>query len=122
MHKLAAVEESFAALEKALAMPEGVLVRTLEHYNRCAERGEDPLFHKAAKWLRPLSTPPYAALDCSTQRSLFGVFTLGGLAVADHGRGAERRGRGRAGALRGRPLHGGSDPRGPQLRERALDR
>jgi len=82
MHKLAAVEESFEALEKALSMPEGVLVETLTHYNRCAERGEDPLFHKAAKWLRPLQTPPYAALDCSTQRSLFGAFTLGGLAVA----------------------------------------
>ena len=85
MHKLAAVEESFEALEKALAMPEGVLVQTLEHYNRFAERGEDPLFHKAPKWLRPLQTPPYAALDCSTQRSLFGVFTLGGLAVAPTG-------------------------------------
>jgi hypothetical protein len=81
MHKLAAVEESFPALEKALAMPEGVLVGTLEHYNRCAARGEDPLFHKAPKWLRPLQTPPYAALDCSTQRSIFGALTLGGLAV-----------------------------------------
>jgi succinate dehydrogenase/fumarate reductase flavoprotein subunit len=71
--------------EKALAMPEGVLVQTLEHYNRFAQRGEDPLFHKAPKWLRPLQTPPYAALDCSTQRSLFGVFTLGGLAVSVSG-------------------------------------
>jgi 3-oxo-5alpha-steroid 4-dehydrogenase len=85
MHKLAAVEESFAALEKALAMPEGVLVQTLEHYNRFAQRGEDPLFHKAPKWLRPLQTPPYAALDCSTQRSIFGAFTLGGLAVSVSG-------------------------------------
>jgi 3-oxo-5alpha-steroid 4-dehydrogenase len=85
MHKLAAVEESFEALEKALAMPEGVLVQTIGHYNRFAERGEDPLFHKAPKWLRPLQTPPYAALDCSTQRSLFGAFTLGGLAVTPLG-------------------------------------
>ncbi len=85
MHKLAAVEESFEALEKALAMPDGVLVATLEHYNRFAARGEDPLFHKAAKWLRPLQTPPYAALDCSTRRSLFGAFTLGGLTVATTG-------------------------------------
>jgi succinate dehydrogenase/fumarate reductase flavoprotein subunit len=84
-HKLAAVEDGFAALEKALSMPEGVLVQTLEHYNRHAERGEDPLFHKAAKWLRPLSAPPYAALDCSTQRSIFGAFTLGGLAVTATG-------------------------------------
>jgi succinate dehydrogenase/fumarate reductase flavoprotein subunit len=85
MHKLAAVEESFEALEKALAMPEGVLVQTIEYYNRFAARGEDPLFHKAPKWLRPLQSPPYAALDCSTRRSIFGAFTLGGLAVTPLG-------------------------------------
>ena len=102
MHKLAAVEESFEALEKALAMPEGVLVQTLEHYNRCAQRGEDPLFHKAPKWLRPLQTPPYAALDCSTQRSLFGAFTLGGLAVATTGEVLSAEGEAIPGALRRR--------------------
>jgi succinate dehydrogenase/fumarate reductase flavoprotein subunit len=85
MHKLAAVEESFDDLEAALAMPPGALVETLEAYNRHAERGEDPAFHKARKWCRPLSEPPFAALDCTTQNSIFGVFTLGGLDVTPTG-------------------------------------
>jgi 3-oxo-5alpha-steroid 4-dehydrogenase len=80
-HKLAAVAESFAELESELGLPAGRLVDTLEHYNRCAERGEDPLFHKAPEYLRPLSAPPYAALDCSTDNSVFAVLTLGGLAA-----------------------------------------
>jgi len=80
-HKLVAVEESFEALEKALRMPSGVLVRTLEHYNAGVGRGEDVLFHKALRYLRPLQDPPFGALDCSTDNSVFGVFTLGGLAV-----------------------------------------
>ena len=85
MHKLAAVEESFEALEAALAMAPGALVASLEAYNRDARAGEDPVFRKAPGYLRPLSRPPYAALDCSTDNSIFGVFTLGGLAAAATG-------------------------------------
>ena len=81
MHRIAAVEETFPALERALGMPGGELVHTIESYNRAAERGEDPLFHKAPAHLRPLSVPPFAALDCSTANSFYGVFTLGGLAI-----------------------------------------
>jgi 3-oxo-5alpha-steroid 4-dehydrogenase len=84
-HKLAAVEESFAALESALGIPSGALVQTLETYNRFAAVGEDPLHHKAAKYLKPLVTPPFGALDCSTRGSIFGVFTLGGLSVRASG-------------------------------------
>jgi succinate dehydrogenase/fumarate reductase flavoprotein subunit len=80
-HKLAAVEETFEDIERALGMPEGELVHTLERYNRDAARGEDPLFRKAPDYLRPLSEPPYAAIDCCTDNSIYGVFTLGGLAV-----------------------------------------
>jgi 3-oxo-5alpha-steroid 4-dehydrogenase len=81
LHKLAAVAETFEELERELALPGGRLVDTLHYYNACAERGEDPLFHKAADYLRPLSAPPYAALDCSTSNSIFAVFTLGGLSA-----------------------------------------
>jgi 3-oxo-5alpha-steroid 4-dehydrogenase len=81
MHKIAAVAESFEELERELGMPPGRLVETLEHYNRCAERGEDPLFHKAKKWLRPLTAPPFAALDCTLAGSIWAAFTLGGLSV-----------------------------------------
>ncbi len=78
-HKLAAVAESFEDLEGELGMPRSSLTRTIAYYNECAERGEDPLFHKAAEHMRPLSKPPYAALDCSTGNSIFAAFTLGGL-------------------------------------------
>ena len=82
-----------------------------------------PCSTRRAKWLRPLQTPPYAALDCSTQRSIFGVFTLGRPRRRDHGRGAA--------APEGEVVPGlyaagrctrRADPRGAQLRERALDR
>jgi succinate dehydrogenase/fumarate reductase flavoprotein subunit len=85
LHKVVAVEESFAALGAALGMPEGALERTLADYNEWAARGEDPLFHKAPRHLRPLVEPPFGALDCTTSGSIFGVFTLGGLSVRAHG-------------------------------------
>jgi 3-oxo-5alpha-steroid 4-dehydrogenase len=78
-HKIAAVEETYEALEKELGMPEGQLVYTIEFYNRHAQLGEDPLFHKAEPYLRPLTASPYAALNCSVNRSLWAAFTLGGL-------------------------------------------
>jgi 3-oxo-5alpha-steroid 4-dehydrogenase len=80
-HKVVAVEESFEALGKALGLPVGVLPATMDQYNACAALGEDPLFRKQAKYLRPLTDPPFGALDCSTAGSIFGVFTLGGLSV-----------------------------------------
>jgi succinate dehydrogenase/fumarate reductase flavoprotein subunit len=92
LHKLAAVEESFEALERALGLPAGSLVLTMAYYNEHAARGEDPLFHKAAKHLKPLVEPPFGALDCSTDASFFGVFTLGGLAVRATGEVLDARG------------------------------
>ena len=80
-HRLAAVEESVEDLERALALPEGALVDSVALYNRCAERGEDPFFHKAAKWLRPLTEPPFAALDCRVGKTVIGGLTLGGLSA-----------------------------------------
>ncbi len=80
-HKLVAVEDNFPNLEKALGMPEGRLVETIEIFNRNAERGEDPLFHKSKDYLRPLHVPPYAALDCTTEGSIYGALTLGGLST-----------------------------------------
>lgn len=77
--EIAGVEESIEDLEKTLDMPEGQLRYTFDSYNRAAERGEDPVFHKAAKWIKPLLDPPYAALDISASKSLWAAFTLGGL-------------------------------------------
>ena len=73
------VEETIADLERSLEMPTGVLQGTVELYNRYAAVGEDPVFHKNARYLQPLVTPPYAAIDCSTDKVIWATFTLGGL-------------------------------------------
>ena len=78
-HEVAAVEATIADLERVLEMPSGELVHTVEAYNRFAARGEDPLFHKASDYLRPLSEGPYGALDCTLEGSVYAVMTLGGL-------------------------------------------
>ena len=62
-------------------MPKAGLERTLAHYNEHAEKGEDPEFHKVAKWLVPLSTRPYAALNMSLGEANYVGFPLGGLRV-----------------------------------------
>lgn len=79
--------ETLAELEEELGMPAGALEQTVSVYNRHAERGEDPYFHKDRKWLRPLKAP-FAAID--PRDGFFGGadagsgtgvqgFTLGGL-------------------------------------------
>ncbi|MFO0690899.1 MAG: FAD-dependent oxidoreductase [Myxococcota bacterium] len=77
--ELAGVEETIEELEKTLGLPEGQLVHTIESYNKHAEQGEDPVFHKAKKYLTPLVHPPFAALDLSVDKSVWATFTLGGL-------------------------------------------
>jgi succinate dehydrogenase/fumarate reductase flavoprotein subunit len=82
---LAGVGDTVAELEAELRLPEGSLQSTVEVYNRHAAIGADPLFHKAPEWLTPLVTPPFGALDCTTARSLYAVFTLGGLHTSPRG-------------------------------------
>lgn len=93
MHRVAAVADCFEDVESELGLPEGSLVQTMSLYNRHAAEGRDPLFHKAKRYLKPLVDPPFGALDCSTQGSIFGVFTLGGLAVAATGEVLDHAGR-----------------------------
>ncbi len=73
------VEDTVADLERSLGVPTASLQSTVDYYNRFAARGEDPLFHKNAALLEPLTTPPYAAIDCRTDKVLWATFTLGGL-------------------------------------------
>jgi succinate dehydrogenase/fumarate reductase flavoprotein subunit len=79
MHRIVAVEETIEALEQAMGLPESTLTTTVEFFNRHAAKGEDPLFHKAPEYLRPLSAPPYSALNMSVGKSIIPAFTLGGL-------------------------------------------
>lgn len=74
-----AVEESIEDLERAIELPPGSLQQTVAYYNRFAAQGEDPLFHKRAALLKPLDTPPFAAVDCGTDKVVWATFTLGGV-------------------------------------------
>jgi succinate dehydrogenase/fumarate reductase flavoprotein subunit len=78
-YPLAAVEETIKELESSLALPEGQLVETFSAYNAAAATKDDPTFHKASKYVKPLINPPYAALNLSVSSSLWAAFTLGGL-------------------------------------------
>jgi len=83
--EIAAVGETFEELERELGFAEGSLQSTLELYNRGAQRGEDPVFHKAPAHLVPLVQPPFAALDYSTETAIWAVFTMGGLRTTPDG-------------------------------------
>lgn len=80
-----ATESTILDLEAALGLPGTTLETTLDLYNRHAARGEDPIFHKDAKWLRPLERAPYAAFDVSLGRAPYLAFTLGGLSTLPTG-------------------------------------
>jgi 3-oxo-5alpha-steroid 4-dehydrogenase len=77
--EIVAVEETVEELERSLGFPSGGLQSTMAFYNEHAARGEDPLFRKGQEHLTPLVNPPYAALDYTTDKALYTVFTLGGL-------------------------------------------
>lgn len=73
------VGETVSEVEREAGLPEGALVGTVDFYNRHAERGIDPLFHKRPEALVPLRKPPFALVDCRVDRALWSCFTLGGL-------------------------------------------
>jgi 3-oxo-5alpha-steroid 4-dehydrogenase len=86
---------SVSELEGELGLPPRSLELTLELYNHHAAKGEDPQFHKRARWLRPIGTP-IGAMDVRAKRADgppdpadrgtgFRVFTLGGLETSTDG-------------------------------------
>jgi 3-oxo-5alpha-steroid 4-dehydrogenase len=76
--------ETAAELESEMGLPTGSLESTVHLYNRHAERGEDPLFHKGPHWVRPL-VPPLGAFDLRIGPAPYAPFTLGGLETAVSG-------------------------------------
>ena len=79
-YSVAAVGETIEEVERELGLPESTLAHTLAVFNRHADRGEDPLFHKRLPYLKPLDQPPYAAFDLSLRGGAwFPAFTFGGL-------------------------------------------
>ena len=74
--------ETVEEMEEGLGIPSGNLRRTLEDYNAAAARGEDPEFHKAPEWLKPLDRAPWGAIDLTPGSAFYAGFTLGGLKVS----------------------------------------
>ncbi|HPG25378.1 MAG TPA: FAD-dependent oxidoreductase [Myxococcota bacterium] len=83
--EIAAVGETWGDVEAELGLTPGSLTTTVAIYNQHAAKGEDPLFHKDAHWLKSLDEPPYAALACHLKEAYYPFFTLGGLRVRPTG-------------------------------------
>ncbi|MGI9284279.1 MAG: FAD-dependent oxidoreductase [Pseudomonadales bacterium] len=82
---IAGTGETIDELEQELQLPAGSLEHTVAFYNENAAKGHDPLFHKAAEWLKQIAAP-FAALDCTPGRGAFiPMFTLGGLDTLSSG-------------------------------------
>jgi 3-oxo-5alpha-steroid 4-dehydrogenase len=77
--------ETVEEMEKALGIPQGNLVATLNRYNEYAARHEDPDFHKQPEYVAPQDKGPWAAFDLSLGRAMYSGFTMGGLAVSIDG-------------------------------------
>jgi succinate dehydrogenase/fumarate reductase flavoprotein subunit len=77
--------ETVDEMEKALGIPEGKLVATLNRYNEHAARGEDPDFHKQPEFLAPQDKGPWGAFDLSLGKAMYSGFTVGGLATTVDG-------------------------------------
>jgi 3-oxo-5alpha-steroid 4-dehydrogenase len=76
--------ETAEQLESEIGLPVGSLQATVDLYNRHAERGEDPMFHKGRDWVRPL-VPPLGAFDLRVGPAPYAPFTLGGLETTVEG-------------------------------------
>jgi 3-oxo-5alpha-steroid 4-dehydrogenase len=77
--------ETVEEMEKALGIPEGNLVATLNRYNDHAAKGEDPDFHKQPEFLAPQDNGPWGAFDLSLGKAMYAGFTMGGLATSVDG-------------------------------------
>jgi 3-oxo-5alpha-steroid 4-dehydrogenase len=78
--------ETIAELAADMGVPAEALVHTIDEYNRHAERGEDPAFHKQPEWVVPLR-PAFGAVDLRVaSKTIYAPFTLGGVDTDIDGR------------------------------------
>ena len=85
--RIAGTGDTIAEVEAEAQLPEGSLQATVAYFNRHAQQGEDPLFHKAPEWLKPLDKPPFALVSYCPREVKYPMgnergyvmFTLGGL-------------------------------------------
>lgn len=76
---LVAEANTIGDLAVKLDFPRGALQHSVAYYNRHAENGTDPMFHKGAAFLRPLQGPPYRAWNLAVDQAFVPAHTFGGL-------------------------------------------
>lgn len=91
---LVASGDTIAELALEAPFPEGALEQTVSYFNLYAAKGEDPLFHKTAEWLKPVNEGPFALVEYSAEEMRAVImpgtngplmFTLGGLQTRPSG-------------------------------------
>lgn len=72
-------------LARKVGLDPEVLTATVEEYNAACDKGEDPLFFKPARFLRPVSAAPFYAINmaASVLVSCGGIRVNGNLQVVD---------------------------------------
>jgi succinate dehydrogenase/fumarate reductase flavoprotein subunit len=83
--EVVAVGETVEEVERDSPLPPGTLQHTVAFYNEHAAKGVDPLFDKAANWLQPFDTAPFALISYRLSDIKQTCFTLGGLDVLPTG-------------------------------------
>lgn len=83
--EIVAVGDTIEELENDAKLPPGSLQATVSYYNEHAANGEDPMFHKAPEWLKPITAGPFALVSYSLGHLKPAIFTLGGLDVLPTG-------------------------------------
>lgn len=82
-HERIHIADSLEELAKSAGIPESDFCGTVARYNQLVERGEDTDFGKAAKFLNPIATPPFYAVEV---RPTAVAHTGYGLRIDDHAR------------------------------------
>lgn len=92
--ELIASGDTISELASEAPFPIGALEQTVAYFNKHANDGKDPLFHKTDEWLKPLNKPPFALLEYSASEMKAVIapgssgplmFTLGGLQTLTSG-------------------------------------
>jgi 3-oxo-5alpha-steroid 4-dehydrogenase len=75
---------AISMLEKKCGMPAGSLSRTITHYNELCAAGGNDEFGKSKQYMEAIVEPPYYAINCRLDSTLFPspCLTLGGLKVS----------------------------------------
>ncbi|HWD03497.1 MAG TPA: FAD-dependent oxidoreductase [Kribbella sp.] len=82
-HERVHIAESLEALARSAGLPEDDFAGTVARYNQLVESGADSDFGKAAKFLNPISTAPFYAVEV---RPTAIAHTGFGLRIDDHAR------------------------------------